>query len=849
MNERLSWFSGAAESSDYTIVSLSTDDPPIVTAVAPGTATISAGGASADVTVYAGSSLPLGTVLWSNPGDGSGVQGLYVAVPSDSGVDVFSAQNDGSVQATRTDGSVAWINSSLPASTFNQLIPDFNGGAAVWANYGQSIFSLDHATGAAGPAYNATTDEAKFWGLGNLAVHTDGTVFTIDYSCSHGNCPYSSDATDGAWVVGIDPTSGAAKFKVPVANETVQGSAANSFCNGTSGSTTSHLHSWPANPMMIAGDGYAYTNYLTEDSMSFSKKSATQPWPDAAYPAWDTLRSDTEASNFTAALADYIVLAEIVGWDPNPGDIPLGQALQSGDLNAATLIENSIAPQFVRHCDEWITYVYKLHFMRVGSDGTSSDVVAQQWTRSESTVYAPTPGDSSNYTDVQAGPLINLNGVFMITNADQGAVFSWSVTKFAYCALATDAGCTAQVGTVNENHITTMAGGTVTGDVILNWALPGQFEAVQPVLQLADGSFIGTVNGQTGGNMLAFNSSGNVTWVVPNFTPQMATADGGIIASAPQICNGNGCTPGTVSTFDSNGNPTGQTSANENSFDWPGNQSYAPNTGTTTATFGFPPDYAPTYTALGGSNQSSNGTAIWQVLSSASQSNSPQKQLPPTNAALGTNYNAIEILTTVSPDTIFSSLIQTFEGAGNPPPGQKNPNSVADIINAPPPPVTASGQTVTFRLKSWRNYAGCLFQDAPCPLQGPFSVVSERVDSVAHTVSVATLTGHPLAGWRYWRVFSVGTNDLVIETGAVDTAYGSWFIHPVNNSGYFIMHGDQLQMWEDDLRYILSKVQSLDAHAVQRTQQQYNVVHGAWNPATPTKTYLLNNICQSTICN
>lgn len=254
-----------------------------------------------------------------------------------------------------------------------------------------------------------------------------------------------------------------------------------------------------------------------------------------------------------------------------------------------------------------LTRVYKLHFMRVGSDGTSSDVVAQQWTHSESTVYAPTPGDSSNYADVQAGPPINLSGVFMITNADQGAVFSWSVTKLGYCALATDTGCTAQVDTVNENHITTMAAGTITGDVILNWALPGQFEAVQPVLQLADGSFIGTVNGQTGGNMLAFNSSGNVSWVVPNFTPQMATADGGIIASAPQVCNGNGCTPGTVSTFDPNGNPTGEVPPLP-TYSWKGTYQL----GSIRSLLSAWPVLTKTYAAVFGQNLTGNGTAVVQ---------------------------------------------------------------------------------------------------------------------------------------------------------------------------------------------------------------------------------------------
>ena len=91
-------------------MSLSTDDPPILTAVAAGHATITAGGASADITVTAAVSLPIGTVLWSNPGDGSGVGQIIPGVPSPSGVaDVFAIQNDGVVAAITADGTTAGV--------------------------------------------------------------------------------------------------------------------------------------------------------------------------------------------------------------------------------------------------------------------------------------------------------------------------------------------------------------------------------------------------------------------------------------------------------------------------------------------------------------------------------------------------------------------------------------------------------------------------------------------------------------------------------------------------------------------------------------------------------------------
>ena len=59
-------------SSNSAVVGLSNDNPPLLTALTLGHVTISAGGASADVTVPAGPLTP-GTVLWSIPSSGSTV--------------------------------------------------------------------------------------------------------------------------------------------------------------------------------------------------------------------------------------------------------------------------------------------------------------------------------------------------------------------------------------------------------------------------------------------------------------------------------------------------------------------------------------------------------------------------------------------------------------------------------------------------------------------------------------------------------------------------------------------------------------------------------------------------------
>jgi len=66
-------------SSDRSFVSLSSDDPPVLSAIAPGHVTIHAGDASAEVTVSS-EALPLGTVLWSHPGNGSGAYSIVPAI-------------------------------------------------------------------------------------------------------------------------------------------------------------------------------------------------------------------------------------------------------------------------------------------------------------------------------------------------------------------------------------------------------------------------------------------------------------------------------------------------------------------------------------------------------------------------------------------------------------------------------------------------------------------------------------------------------------------------------------------------------------------------------------------------
>ena len=220
-------------------MSLSTDDPPLLTALAAGHATITAGTGSADVTVSAGP-LPLGTVIWSNPGDGSGVTSIVPAVPSTTGVaDVFAFQADGTVAAITADGKTAWTASSGNNAGWS-VVPDFQGGLVAQMQSdsgGASIVKFDGITGQAYPAYTLGPTSALNYAY-PIVVHPDGTIFAVQDNWTGPN----NDTQLPTTVVGIDPTTGAQKFSVPIAIPAGHGA----ICPGG---------------MIIAGDGYAYVAY------------------------------------------------------------------------------------------------------------------------------------------------------------------------------------------------------------------------------------------------------------------------------------------------------------------------------------------------------------------------------------------------------------------------------------------------------------------------------------------------------------------------------------------------------------------------------------------------------------
>jgi hypothetical protein len=159
--------------------------------------------------------------------------------------------------------------------------------------------------------------------------------------------------------------------------------------------------------------------------------------------------------------------------------------------------------------------------------------------------------------------------------------------------------------------------------------------------------------------------------------------------------------------------------------------------------------------------------------------------------------------------------------------------------------VTAPGQTLTIALNGFMSLG-----------QGPFSVMTERFDPMAHIISAVTLAGHPLAGWRYWRVYSIATNDIVIETGAYDQPAPG----PLNYWGYYGSQRAVSKSWQQYLQYIQLQLGAQQGTSLGNTldgKQLKNyypfpggpLLRGYWDYLGDFTNYILENVCHSTSCN
>ena len=480
------------------------------------------------------------------------------------------------------------------------------------------------------------------------------------------------------------------------------------------------------------------------------------------------------------------------------------------------------------------TTTWHLRLLRVETTGDSYEIPLGDWQSYEA---------NNNFQSVY------VSNVSLITNADQGVLASYEVDTYPNTGSMTSA-----------FYLATTSGPSIASNSQVAM-VPEQATPVQPMLQRQDGSFVGVVSSSVGNFMVAFTPSGGTLFTVPNDTPQIATSDNGVIGAS-----------GT--TYDQNGNITGQTvtltpnPSQSSGGQWPGwmanltGSSYSAASGVAMALASAPITYATNFASLPGGNSSTQGTAIQQVQTNQAQGYS--KQLPDLglpifctpNGTLGGidsiplpltptcgNINAIELLTSKSPAYIFQNYLQTFAPVADVHTAKQH-NSVMYFDNPADPQaaihVTSPGQVLQITLEGFSSH-----------LHKPFFVMTERVDTTNNVISVVTLQGHPLAGWRYWRVYSIGTNDVVVETGGYDQPGPGL----KNFAGYYIAKGDISSGWQQFIQYIQAQLNAPQGSSLNgslggiKLSPYSSLLQGYWDYSGAFTNYILNNVCQSTSCN
>jgi hypothetical protein len=302
--------------SDSTIVNVSSDDTPTVTALAPGTVTVYAGDVPVPVTVYVGASLPPGTPIWSlSLGGGSGVASLVPAVPSDSGVDVFALDATGTLSAATTDGEIAWSVAGIPqrATTWasgattvepSTITPDFSGSVLVTSPYiySQEQGCITHFT------HKVSQVNASNGQMLDLHTFSDQRMPGITSGCPSDAGFYADNNTievviphpsgpvfiqDNATITEVDPLTAQTIASAALDSSTVDG--------------VPFFDPIPAfmGKMIVAGDGNAYVPYLYTETTQSNNGSGSQATHTLSHlmllrMSPDGTSAKTELKNWTA---------------------------------------------------------------------------------------------------------------------------------------------------------------------------------------------------------------------------------------------------------------------------------------------------------------------------------------------------------------------------------------------------------------------------------------------------------------------------------------------------------------------------------------------------------------------
>jgi IPT/TIG domain/Bacterial Ig-like domain (group 2) len=615
------------------IVSLSTDDPPVIAAVAPGSATVYAGGVPVAVTVYTGTALPSGTPVWSLPISVSRPSNIAPAVPSDTGVDVFAMDTNGMLSAVSNDGTILWTagptqwDDTIQVGNTNvilergTIIPDFSGNAvlkpAISFFDGQNQVHTTHAVTRIDPTSHQLSNLYTFDSTGNgqytlwdgfsiesVVPDTTGTLFV----------------QDNAKIMAFDLSTGQQKASPTLKNGTCSNISATDCGPGVLGQ------------LIVAGDGNAYVPYEYQDSSWMQDPNYFRAGTSQIVTHWMLLRFSPDGTYANIELSSETVSGTCVKWFP-PGVDP-------GNPDPGTECTGS-APVEVVNTASVIT-----------NQGTGVAVFGNALYTGCAHTFYNAPLDEIVQSD-DCPPDLNLH------------------TQIAY---------------VSQDSVTSQM-----NDASM---FPRGSSGFRPGLQLEDGSYVGIevhsdANGVPQNTAIDVSSGGGQQWSqligpaadggVTPIAPLYALSDGSVTITSSRYDAG---VLGTISTLDPTGNIVSQVPDTGTQSSWTGRW-YAD--GGLSQVSQLPLILADAFQSVAAGNQSHNGTAIEQqwyppLVSCKNTNLNPPMSCPGPNEAI---YNALADLITRLQDPNVGQLAQSqvFNKLGN---GLTTASFIAYLSNRTP---------------------------------------------------------------------------------------------------------------------------------------------------------------------
>jgi hypothetical protein len=214
-------------------------DPTLVQAVAVGNTTVT--GTSADnrtgtaqVSILAGTSLPIGTVQWEVPGLNAAAGGIASifqslrvddATPDFYAFDLGANGGNGAVRALTSDGQQKWIFS--PNGEEKQFLAADDQGGFLYATDDPSteLETIARVDKNGNQTWAYPTNGVGT--ISNVAIHPDGTIYFVQPD-------YLNSGTSPSAVVALDGSTGQLKFAIPLPQTSYTG-ADYSFLNDPNG--------------------------------------------------------------------------------------------------------------------------------------------------------------------------------------------------------------------------------------------------------------------------------------------------------------------------------------------------------------------------------------------------------------------------------------------------------------------------------------------------------------------------------------------------------------------------------------------------------------------------------------